>query len=524
MKDFKGLGPLDYVRILWHRRWYALAGFILVGGGVGFYAWRTPQFYRSESRILVESAVISPEYVTPSDRSTPEDRIAAIRQEMLSRSFIEALIQELSLFGSGRNPSFSMDNAVAAIVAGTQVVSTSRNTFTISFSSTDPKFSQKVVRGMVERIIASNSAARIAKAQETDEFVDDQLKITESALKKQEDAIKIWKQAHLGELPEQSNANLSALSGLQAQLAAAESAIQHARDQQKILDFRGEEERRLGNLTRNLFSPSPKDSAPEAASKAAPTGSPLLAAKQTELSALSAKYTPSHPDVIRLAREIEEIKRQLAQRREQTEGSAHNTAELTPLSDGEKKALADESGISSADAALEIQSAELKIEAEALRSEIAKREKEKEALLAERKRIQDRLNIAPALEQDFLVLSRERETLRQQYGSLQAKKFQAGMTASVEGKKNSDTPYIRTIDEANLPEKPSFPNRTQIAWTGLMVAIFTGLGAAFVREMLDSTLGGEREAAAVLKLPVLASISDIPKERRRIAAHGRTAA
>jgi polysaccharide biosynthesis transport protein len=519
MKDLKGLGPLDFIQIFWRRKWYALISFMLVGGGIVFYALHTPQIYRSDSRILVESATVGSDYVVPSDRSSPEDKISAIRQQVQSRSFIEGIIEELQLFGYGSNKQFSMDAAVVGVSSNTQVISTSRNTFTISYSSTNPRFSQMIVKRMVESVIQSNSSERKAKALETDQFVDQQLRQTESELIKQEDKITQFKKAHLGELPEQSNANLSALSGLHAQLAAAESAIQHVRDQQKILELRADEEKRINSLTRTIFTPSPT-SGSEPAPKAIPGVNPQLSAKQAELAALSAKYTPNHPDVARVAREIEEIKRQIAQRMDQAEGAGRK--ELTPLSEGEKKASAGETEISSADVAQEIQSAELKMEAESLKNEIAKREREKESILAQVKLIQGRLNLAPALEQELLNLSRERETLRQQYGNLQSKKFQAQLTANLETNKNSDT--YKIIDEANLPERPSFPDRQQIIWTGLLVAAFVGVGVAFVREILDSTIGNEQEAATVFKLPILASISEIPKERRGTTGRNRTAA
>jgi len=112
-----------------------------------------------------------------------------------------------------------------------------------------------------------------------------------------------------------------------------------------------------------------------------------------------------------------------------------------------------------------------------------------------------------------MALSREHEALKQQYSSLQGKKFQAQMTPNLEANKNSDT--YRVIDEANLPESPAFPNRVQIALMGLGAGVVLGIGAAFGRELLDNTLGSEDEVAAVLKLPVLVSISEIPKKQPR---------
>jgi capsular polysaccharide biosynthesis protein len=44
-----------------------------------------------------------------------------------------------------------------------------------------------------------------------------------------------------------------------------------------------------------------------------------------------------------------------------------------------------------------------------------------------------------------------------------------------------------------------------------------GIGAAFGRELLDTTLGSEDEVASILKLPTLAIISEISgKEPKRL--------
>ena len=55
-------------------------------------------------------------------------------------------------------------------------------------------------------------------------------------LKAQEEKIAKFKLQHLGELPQQSSANMSALTGLHSQLSTVESAIQQAQERQKLQD------------------------------------------------------------------------------------------------------------------------------------------------------------------------------------------------------------------------------------------------------------------------------------------------
>jgi succinoglycan biosynthesis transport protein ExoP len=516
MKDLRNLGPFDYLRILWRRKWYALAGLVLVSGGAAIYSWRMVDIYKSESTVLVESAVIPQDYVRPSERSSPEEQIAAIRSQLQSRRFLEQMIQEFQLYDYGTGKDFSMDNAVASLRNNIQVTSVSRNTFSISCSATVPQVAQNLTGRVVQALIQSGNSSRKNKAVETDQFLDQQLRQTEQKLSDQEEKIKQFKIAHLGELPEQSSANMNALSGLNAQLASVENALQNARDRQKMLDLRAQEQNRLNVLGSSILSSPDLLSSPDShETKNTPPANPLLKAKQEELNALRLKYTPNHPDVIRLSREVEQLKRQEAEM-----AAASESSEATPLGATQEKPASTEPEKSElmTGAIMEAESAQIKMETDAIKSEIANRQKEREAILSQIRTYQNRLDKAPALEQEFMALSREHDALRQQYASLKSKKFQAQMTANLETDSNSDS--YKVIDDANLPEKAAFPDRMHIILMGLAAGLLVGIGAAFGRELLDTTLNGEDEVASVLKLPVLATIAERPaRPPRKLIGH-----
>jgi capsular polysaccharide biosynthesis protein len=65
------------------------------------------------------------------------------------------------------------------------------------------------------------------------------------------------------------------------------------------------------------------------------------------------------------------------------------------------------------------------------------------------------------------------------------------------------------LDPANLPDKPSFPNRPLFAAGGLGGGLALGLAIAFLLEMKDSSLKTERDVEFALRLPVLAMIPEI---------------
>jgi succinoglycan biosynthesis transport protein ExoP len=506
MKDIRSYHVSDYINILWRWRWYAVAGFLLVSGGAALYSRLMTDMYRSDSTIVVEPAVIPQEYVRSSDPSPVEDKIAAMRQLLVSRSFLEKVIQDYQLLGSGTEKNFSMNRAVASIIDGIQISSISRNTFKISYAGDNPQLAQTITKSTVESLIQASNSLRKTKAVETDQFLDKQLHQTEQDLQVQEGRIKDFKVEHLGELPEQAAANMNALNGLTTRLASIENAIQQAKDQQKMLDLRTQEQKRLDALTRSISVPPASQQSPAIKEAKTAAANPLLAAKLEELRNLTSKYTPNHPDVIRVSREVEELKRR-------SEPSSSPSQSVRAEDKKDSNTTQPGEALTETDTMLKIEAAQLRVEAESIKNEIANREKEKDEILKQMKTYQSRLNQAPVREQQFMDLSRDYDALKQQYRDLQNKKFQSQLTTNLEGDTQRDT--YRVIDEANLPWKPVFPDRMQVVMLGLVAGIAVGIGAAFGREVLDTTLSSEEEVTAVLKLPTIATISEVSNENRR---------
>ncbi len=511
MKNFRGYHPLDYLRILWRRRWYVFVVFLMISIGASVYAWLKPNVYKSTSRIKVEPATIPQDYVRPSVRSTPEDQIAAVRSAVQSRSFLQRMIQDFQLFGYGvAGTEFSMEEAIEAVSRGIEITNISPDTLNIGFSANDPQLAQNLTRRMVETLIQTNTSSRKTRALETDRFLDEQLRQAQQDLAAQEEKIKQFKAKHLGALPEQSQAVMNALNRLDVQIAAVENALESLRERKRLLDTMTQNQNRMQTLTGDLALPG-EDLLSAMGGVDAPD--PVLAAKEAELAALAARYTPKHPDVVRATNELETLKQKLAKEREEEAkkielaSTENQNAQPAALQSAPDEGILPSMG---------------NVELESVNNEISRKEKERDAIQSQIRQFQARLNLGPALEQELQALTRDRDTLNQQYTSLQGKKFQSQMTTNLETNKSGDT-YV-VIDEAYLPEKPLPPTRLQIVLMGLAAALALGIGAALGREILDTTLGSEKEVADVLKLPTLATISEIPrKEPKRLVGLSKSA-
>jgi polysaccharide chain length determinant protein (PEP-CTERM system associated) len=515
MKDFRHLEPIDYLTVLWRRKWYFLATATLVGAGATAYAWRQPLVYRSETRILVEPPPVPDDIVRSTVRGNARDRINAIRSQVQSRSFMERLIEQYRLQGYGSDLEFSMERAVEAVRKNILINVVLEDTFTLSFAATDPQTARDITQRLADMLVQASSAARRSRAVAADRFVDEQLRKAESDLLAHEEKMRQFKMQHLGALPEQSAANVNALNGLATQLSAVENAIQRAVDQRKLLEFRRQEQKKLDGLARNLLSSMP------AAAPAAPEPKPVsalesqLAAKKAALAELRFKYTESHPDIVRLTKEVEELERKaLLASAPADHAPGSGDTELTPLGpperSGDTAAAAGSRLGAQIDATSEVTEAEFRLQNESLGNEIAKLEREKEEVKQQMKVVQSRLNLTPTLEEELLAMSRAHSGLLGRFNDLRNKKYSTQMATVLETDRSSE--FYRIIDPATLPETPLFPNRPQIVAIGIAAGFLLGIGAAMGREYLDPTLGSEEEAVTVLQLPVLASVPEIPPD------------
>jgi polysaccharide biosynthesis transport protein len=511
MRDFRHLGAVDYLRIWWRRKWYFIVTFVLVGVSAGVYAVKLPLVYKSEARIIVDAPPISEEVLRQtSDRAGSEERATAIRQQVQSRTFLEELVRDNGQLFQVSAPG-SMDVLINTLRRSTVVSSIGGSVISITFASTDPYSAQNAAKAVSDKLVYDNQNVRQKRAENANLFLVEQLASAQKDLEQTEAAIKDFKVKHYGQLPDQEAANLNILNSLQAQLAGADLALERARDQKNLLEVRAREQKRLGMLTRNLFN---TQTAPTKTESAPSQPNPLaeqLALKRSQLSEMAAKYTPKHPDVVRLAREVEDLELQVRARAAQKSGPS----EMTPLSppvapkpEPARPEMASNPG--------EMTDVELRVETEAANVEITKRQREREEIQKQIGSYQSRLQIAPQLEEEYRRLALEQESAQARYRGLQEKKFQASMASDLE--KNRNNVSYRILDPANLPIEAAFPNRTHISLMGILGALLLGLGASFGREYIDPTIGGEQEAVRVLALPVLVSIPAVPemKSKRRL--------
>jgi len=502
MKDLSGLEIHDYFRILWNRRWYALIVFALISIGGTFYARMKLDFYSSEVRIAVETPLSA---VSRSAISVNE-RIDIIREQLLSRSFLERMVQQTGAYGFGTSNDFVMERALNSIRKSINVQSSRGRTFTISYRSTDPQMAQNVTRQFSDELIRASKISSENRFRTVDRFADQMAGEAEKKVKEISERIRDFKQKNAGTLPEQSISNANALSGYQSQLNTIDNAIQRAKDSKDSLDNQYEDTKQLRSQMEQIQASSSgskpvitRDSSPEEIELAQKT-TQLLKYEAT-LQTL-AKYTEQHPDVVATKREIGRLEQDIEELREKIQLSSIST---------------DEDG----DATPPLTLAKLQEERfeknyadrrRSIEADIEKLEKNREGILKAIAEYESRLKIAPTLEQDLADLMREQAIIQREYENYAAQKLKAGMDTAVETDRENE--IYRVIDEANFPIYPE-TSRKKVIIMGILGGLVMGIASAFGRELIDSTIGSEEEAKKIFQLPVLAAIPAAPKKNKK---------
>jgi polysaccharide chain length determinant protein (PEP-CTERM system associated) len=288
---------------------------------------------------------------------------------------------------------------------------------------------------------------------------------------------------HVGELPEQMEANLSTLERLNAQLGLASSNLARAMERRRAL---------LRELNEPVRTASEVDRTDD-----------RLARMKQELAALQQRYTDKYPDVARLKAEITNLEHG------GEAGIIERRAEEAPP-EGRPSA-------SEESAAAEVR--EVDAEIDTLRLE----EQRLKLAIGEYQR---RVENAPRREQEFLAMARDYDATQALYES-QLKRYEEADLAGTVGEPSRGEQF-RILDPALVPQEPDAPNRMRLLIMGLVLALGAAVGTVVLAEERDTSFHGVDDLRRFTRVPVLATIpriaSPLDRSKRRWRVLGVAAA
>ncbi|MFL6759393.1 lipopolysaccharide biosynthesis protein [Sphingomonas sp.] len=270
--------------ILWQRRYYVLTCFLVaLALGVAA-AFALPRTYRSTATLLVQAQDLPKSIVDAPIDGAVEQRIARIRQQVLSRGDLIELIEQNDLYpGERRRQPLSKviekmrhSTSVGALSSDIgQQSGTQNNTIAIamSFDYPDPGKAQAVLQSFVSKFLTMDS-----------QDVEDQATLTVRFLQDQANKL----QSQISDIEGQ-------LTGLKARNGAALTSS----GMPAILD--------TGSFSAQIAALQSENRQLVAQSRR-PGGNDAMASAEAALAAAQAQFSDTHPDVIAARERVKQLR------------------------------------------------------------------------------------------------------------------------------------------------------------------------------------------------------------------------
>jgi polysaccharide chain length determinant protein (PEP-CTERM system associated) len=475
----------DYAAIFRrHQRTFILLA--ILGPALGYLlCFVLPKEYTSQTVILVEQPAVPASYLTNINAGDIKQRLTTLQEQILSRSRLEGIISKFSLYPTERAQHASMETLVDRLrkkIAVTPVKpmaesnSTQLPGFIVKVSDRDPALAQKLCSEVASVFLQENQRVKHEQASGTTEFLTKRLEDGKAKLDDQDAKLAAFKARYSGALPDEQQANLNVLAGLNTQLDAATQALNRAQQDKSFAE---------SVLAQQIASQSADN----------PSAQKQLTDMQSQLASLLAKDTEDHPDVIRMRQSIADLKQKMASSQGTTSAGGTTTVD-TP----------------------EIQQLRAQVhQYDAIMKEKTAQQRDVQRQIA---LYQSRLQLSPNVEEQYRVLTRDHQAALDFYNDLMKKRSESAMVSDMNHQ--AESAEFRILDAANLPFGPSFPNPLYFSLGGLAGGLALALGIIALREVRDKTLRTEEDIEFFLQLPTLANIPSVESARRHAAGKGST--
>ncbi len=442
--------------ILWQRRYYVVAVFaVLFLAGV-ITAYTLPTLYRSSATLLVESPELPQEVVETPGTARIEERLAKIREQVLSRGDLISLIEQNNLYPDERRSQpmsavvekMRKATTVGALSGGIGSSGGSGNdnviAINMSFDYPEPDKAQAVMQAYATQFLRMNT-----------EQVEDEANMTVRFLQEQASTLLTQIRDIEGRITALKVGNGAALAGVGVP---------------SFMD--------TGSYTAQITSLENQNRQLMAQLRSPGQANPQIAQAEAALVAAQAMYSDSHPDVVQ-ARE------RLALLRRTESGSGGSSASA----DIQEQIRANNAAIASLTAA---------------RNEAVGRVN---ATMANQAR-------APAIMEQAMQLENRANTLRGQYSEVAKSLMRAQNSARLAQEQRGER--LSLVEPPSLPDSPHWPNRPLLIAAGAAAGLALGLLLALAVELLSRPLRSPSQLEG-MGLPVLGVVpvlqSNPPRKR-----------
>jgi polysaccharide chain length determinant protein (PEP-CTERM system associated) len=470
----------DYKAILRRRIWIIVIPAAVLAISAYAVSLFLPSRYTSETVVLVEEPAVPENFVKSVIGGDVNQRLATMQEQILSRTRLQQIIEKFGL-DKGESRQFSMEEIVARLrnsitVSAVRPMAETRANglpgFTVSVTAREAALAQKICEEITSFFMQQNLFLREKRSEDTTDFLTKLLNDAKARLDAQDAKLADFQRHYMGELPDETQTNFTLLSGMSSQLEASSQALSRAHQDKIFTESMLSQQIEAEKLTQAGSNPA--------------TLQKQLGTLEDELAALRSRYTDEHPDVIKVKTEIAQLQKRMQE--EAPAGSPRTT------SGPDKEGLVAETP----------QVKQLRAQLFQINQTIRESTADQARLQQEISRVQGKLQLSPAIAQEYKALTRDSQTALTIYNDLLKKHSDSEMATDLERRRQGE--QFRVLDPPSLPQKPTFPKRPLFGVGGFLGGLGLGLAIAFALEVQDTTLCSERDVERLLKLPVLAMI------------------
>ena len=543
-----------------HRRTTLIVVFALCILTAVLVAILLPPRYRSAGTVLIEQQEMPQELVRSTVTSYADERVQVISKRVMTTETLLNIMRRYDLYPKQR----ARDTREALLARmrkdiGLKMISadvidprSGRPTaatiaFEVSYIGASADLAAKVANELTTLYLNENLNNRTQLARDAAQFLESEADRVNRQIADLEGKLAQFKDKNQEKLPELTQLNMSLLDrtdeelrgqesrrdSLEQQLVYLQAQLAQLKPNSAVFSDTGERitsssdrlkmARSQLDTARALYAPDHPDivrlerevaglekevaADPHAGKTSASDTSSLtndlrrrLEAARTALAAASEKYSPDHPDVIRLQREVKDYEEQLAAA---PAPAASTDAANTPLTDADNPAYV-----------------QIQAQVVATRNELAALATEMTKLRARAADYQRNITLEPQVEKEYRELTRDYENARLKYAEVRSKQQEAKTAQDLEADRKGER--FTLIDPPLPPEEPVSPNRPLILAIGFALSLGLTYGALRLLESMDRTIRSRLDlinltgVAPLALVPHIGTLAEAKAARRRM--------
>jgi len=537
MEEIKGLG--DYLSILGRRKKQLIIPALLIFAASAMLAFGLPSIYQSKATILIEQQEIPADLVRSTVTSYAGERIQMISQRVMTTDNLSKIINNYGLYKDKRKTTsmtvlvekmrkeINLEMISADVVDPRSGRPTSATiAFTLSFNNENPRTSQKVTSELVSLFLNANLERRTKSAVETTGFLATESAKLEQKVAELESSLAEFKERNINNLPELQQLNIQLME-------RAERELKDVAQQLRVLD-----ERKI-YLSSELAQISPNTEMMSADGRRILGPEDRLKVMQSEFVTLASRYSSTHPDLIKMKKEIaalrkevgatdeaaelrlqiKDLKTQRASMRDRYSNKHPDVKKVQRNLDQAQLALKKaitERKQEQKDSDLDPDNPvyiQLQTQLEAAEGELRSLHILRDELKVKLDDFESRLMKSPQVEREYRDLSRDYDNAMGKYKEVKAKQLEAELAEALERENKGER--FSLIEPPLLPEKPSKPNRLAILFLGFIFSLAGGVGTVAVAEAMSDAIKDTQGLMMVTGEPPLITIPYIEIEAER---------